>query len=58
MSNTSVAEFLSHVALLLDLKGENPFKVKSYRNAATSVDALEEEVSDLIEQGRIMSIRE
>lgn len=57
MSNDSVAEFLSRIALLLDLKGENPFKVKSYRNAAMSVESLEDEVSDLVEQGTITKVK-
>ena len=34
MSKEQVAEVLSGIALLLELKGENPFKSRAYQNAA------------------------
>ncbi|MGZ4975177.1 MAG: DNA polymerase/3'-5' exonuclease PolX [Limisphaerales bacterium] len=40
MNKDQVAEILSEIAMLLELKGENPFKSRAYSNAARSVQAL------------------
>lgn len=40
MNKDQVAEILNEIAMLLELKGENPFKSRAYSNAARSVQAL------------------
>ena len=35
LDNKSVARTLLEIADLLELKGENPFKIRAYRNAGT-----------------------
>jgi DNA polymerase (family 10) len=57
MDNESVAEFLERIAMLLELKGENPFKVRSYRNASATVEDLEEEIGALAEEGRLTDLK-
>lgn len=57
MSNESVAGFLSRIALLLELKGENPFKIRSYRNASSVIQDLDEEVGGLVEEGTLTQIK-
>jgi DNA polymerase (family 10) len=42
--NTTVARVLSQIADLLELKGENPFKIRAYRNAADIVGHAAEQV--------------
>jgi DNA polymerase (family X) len=37
LDNVSIARILGEIADLLELKGENPFKIRAYRNAADSV---------------------
>ena len=37
MTRENLAEVLEEIALLLELKGENPFKVRAYRHGAQSV---------------------
>ncbi|HUU53631.1 MAG TPA: DNA polymerase/3'-5' exonuclease PolX [Armatimonadota bacterium] len=37
MNNAQIAEVLSEIALLLEIKGENPFKGRSYERAAEAV---------------------
>ncbi len=49
--NTSVARVLGQIADLLELKGENPFKIRAYRNAADVVAHAAEQVRDLDEAG-------
>ena len=49
LDNKSVARTLLEIADLLELKGENPFKIRAYRNAADVVSHAAEAVSDLDE---------
>ncbi|MBY0495379.1 MAG: DNA polymerase/3'-5' exonuclease PolX [Cyanobacteria bacterium] len=51
LDNKAVARTLLEIADLLELKGENPFKIRAYRNAADIVSHAAEAVSDLDEAG-------
>ena len=51
LDNKSVARTLLEIADLLELKGENPFKIRAYRNAADVVSHAAEAVSALDEAG-------
>src|ERR671911_2107418 len=37
LDNVSIARILSEIGDMLELKGENPFKIRAYRNAADTV---------------------
>lgn len=39
MTNKDIAKLLEHMALLLELKGENPFRVRAYERAARVVES-------------------
>ena len=56
LDNKGVGNVLREVALLLELKGENLFKIRAYSNAARSIEILEEEVSAIIHEGRLKEI--
>jgi DNA polymerase (family X) len=51
LDNRAVARTLSEIADLLELKGDNPFKIRAYRNAADIVSQAAEQVSGLDEAG-------
>ena len=51
LDNRAVARTLSEIADLLELKGDNPFKIRAYRNAADIVSHAAEQVSGLDEAG-------
>ncbi|HEV58247.1 MAG TPA: DNA polymerase/3'-5' exonuclease PolX [Phycisphaerales bacterium] len=50
--NHDVAAIFSKVADLLEIKGENPFRVRAYREAARTVSGLSQSVADLLKEGR------
>lgn len=50
-SNAEIAAFLGRVGDLLELKGENPFKVRSYRTASSTIGALAEPAAGLARSG-------
>lgn len=47
VSNQDVAEIFYHMAALLDLKGENPFRVRAYQKAAQTVEFLSAPLKDM-----------
>jgi DNA polymerase (family X) len=47
--NTAIARVLAEIADLLEIKGDNPFKIRAYRNAADIVGHAAEAVSDMDE---------
>ena len=49
LDNKAVARTLLEIADLLELKGDNPFKIRAYRNAADIVSHAAEQVSGLDE---------
>ena len=51
LENRAVARVLSEIADLLELKGDNPFKIRAYRNAADIVAHAAEPVAALDEAG-------
>lgn len=53
--NTDIAENFSHLADLLEIKGENAFRVRAYRNAARTVQGLSRQASELIDEGEDLS---
>jgi len=56
MNNSEIIDILEHIAELLEVKGENVFKSRSYINAARAIKFLSEEVSELDAQGRLKDI--
>ncbi len=56
VSNEVIAESFTLLSKLMDIHGENPFKIKSYAAAAFSIDRLTEELS-AIPREKILSIR-
>lgn len=57
MTKKEIVEILEEIAVLLEIKGENPFKVRAYQNGARALDTVEEKLADLIESGRLEKIR-
>ncbi|MDQ2868508.1 MAG: DNA polymerase/3'-5' exonuclease PolX [Verrucomicrobiota bacterium] len=47
MTKEQIADALDEIATLLELKGENPFKIRAYTNAARSIEAWGASFSDL-----------
>jgi DNA polymerase (family 10) len=48
MDNKAIAGLLYETADLLEIDGQDSFRVRSYRNAAEAIEALPQQVSDLI----------
>ncbi len=53
--NKEIASKLNELADLLDIKGENEFRVRSYRNAARTISDLSENIKDYAEDNKKLS---
>jgi DNA polymerase (family X) len=57
MDKDQVAEILAEIGVLLELKGENPFKTRAYQNAARTLEGLTEPLEKLVEEKRLGEIK-
>src|SRR6266496_4285993 len=57
MDKDQVAEILTEIGTLLELKGENPFKTRAYANAARALENLTEPLDKLIAENRLAEIK-
>ncbi|MGE5391164.1 MAG: DNA polymerase/3'-5' exonuclease PolX [Deltaproteobacteria bacterium] len=56
MTNQEVARVLRQIADILQIKDDNPFKVKAYRKAADAIYHFDEDINVLDQTGRIAEI--
>ena len=52
MQNSEIAKTFLDLANLLDIKGENPFKVRAYKNAARVIEGLGESIEKMVYEGK------
>src|SRR5438034_7936058 len=57
MNKDRVAEILVEIGILLELKGENPFKTRAYANAARALESLTEPLEKLISENRLREVK-
>lgn len=51
VKNTDIADIFDRLADLLELEGENPFRVRAYRNAAATVENLPQNLEEMVKNG-------
>lgn len=56
MTAGEIGGILERIALLLELKGENPFKIRAYTNAARALETLSGDVAVLAAENRLEEI--
>src|ERR1043166_9190467 len=58
MTKNEIADVLTEIGTLLELKGENPFKVRAYQMGARALEGIEEaDLARLIENEELESVR-
>ncbi len=57
MTNRDVIAALEEIAVLLELAGENPFKSRSYENAARTIEMLDEDLATLVQEKRLREVK-
>lgn len=56
VENREVAAILEEVADILEIMGDNPYKIRAYRKASHSIYQLAEDLEDIRQQGRLLEI--
>lgn len=58
MTKNEIADVLAEIGTLLELKGENPFKVRAYQSGARALEAIEEqELARLIASDELQTVK-
>lgn len=57
LNNKEIAESLEEISVLLELKGENTFKVRAYQNASRIVRGIDIEMGEFVEQAQAGEIK-
>lgn len=50
MKNQEIARVFNEIADILEIKGENPFRIRAYRRAAQNIDGLSKDVAEMSEE--------
>lgn len=57
MDKKVIAEILDEMGTLFEIKGENPFKCRAYHNGARVVEALTQELNELVNTGNLREVK-
>ena len=52
MENRTIGDIFTEIADILDIQGENPFRVRSYRNAARTIGDMSQSLESLVKAGK------
>lgn len=53
----SIVDMLEEIGTLLELKGENPFKVRAYQNGARALESMDDSLAEVIAEERLGSVK-
>jgi DNA polymerase (family 10) len=56
MTNQEIAQTLVHISEILDVQGENPFKIRAYIKASQTIENLTYQLSSLEDKDKIMEL--
>jgi len=56
MKNSEIAKVFQDIADLLELKGENPFKIRAYQRAVRSIEHLPVELEKLAKEDKLREV--
>ena len=57
LSKNQILERLEQMAFLMDIAGENPFKIKAYKNAIDAIEQSSENLAELSAEQRLTEIK-
>lgn len=56
MKNVDIANLFNEIADFLEVKDENPFRIRAYRRAAQAVEGLAEDIAAMVERGALLEV--
>ena len=58
MTNQKIADVFRRLADLMELREDNPFKIRAYRTAAETIEDTETPLAELVEAGGVSRLRQ
>ena len=56
-TNAKIASIFNNIGNMLDILGDNPFKIRAYKNASKTVQMLDVDIKEFAEEGRLTEIK-
>lgn len=56
MKNLEISAIFREITKILEIKGDNPFRIRAYERAAQNIEGLTEDIENLLNENRIMDI--
>jgi DNA polymerase (family 10) len=56
MRNVEIARLFNNIADYLEVKVENPFRIRAYRRAAQAIEGLAEDIAAIAERGTLLEL--
>jgi len=56
MKNLEIAQIFRDIAKILEIKGDNPFRIRAYERAAQNIEGLTEDIENYIQEDRLTEI--
>ncbi len=56
MENQDIAKIFREIAIILELKGDNPFRIRAYQKAAQNIESLPYNLKELVKEERLEEI--
>ncbi len=56
MRNAEIASVFNEIADYLEVKGENPFRIRAYRRAAQALEGLPEDIAAIVQRGGLLDV--
>ncbi|MHC1585712.1 MAG: DNA polymerase/3'-5' exonuclease PolX [Candidatus Syntropharchaeia archaeon] len=57
MINLDIARIFDEIADMLEIKGENPFRIRAYRRAARTIETLAQDLKTIAERGGVSELK-
>jgi len=56
-TNNKIASIFNNIGNMLEILGDNPFKIRAYKNASKTVQILKTDIREVAEQGQLTEIK-
>jgi len=56
-TNAKIASIFNNIGNMLDILGDNPFKIRAYKNASKTVQMLDVDIKEFAQEGRLTEIK-
>ena len=56
MKNQEIGKIFRQIASILEIKGENPFRIRAYERAARNIETMPEDIEDFIKDDKVKDI--